>query len=94
MDNINEIKKVIKKLHNCQATHIATEYVKEIFKEETVWEGEVEVFELTDHLNTSRCYAWSYREGKKTKYTTVLEVSPVDSAIKAVRASIIDKYKK
>ena len=94
MDNIKDIKKVIKKLHDSQTTHIATEYVKEIFKDETVWEGEVEVFELTDHPNTSKCYAWSYREGKETKYTKVLELPPVDSAIKAVRASIIDKYKK
>ena len=52
------------------------------------------MFELTDHPNTSKCYAWSYREGMETKHTTVLGIPPVDSAIKAVRASIIKIYKK
>ena len=94
MNNIQETKRVIKKLHNCRATHIATEHVKETFKDETVWEGDVEIFKLVDHPNTDKCYAWSYREGKETKHTTVLKIPPVDSAINAVRASIIGKYKK
>ena len=43
------------------------------------------VFELLDHPTASKCYAWEV-DGE---VTAVLHVGPVDSPVKAVRASIL-----
>jgi len=85
---------VIRHLHNCEATHLETVPVKEIFRGQTVWEGEVEVFAV-DHPKAKKCYAWSYNQGQPDeRFTTVLEVPPVESPITAVRASIVADLKK
>lgn len=57
----------------------------ERFEGEPVWHGEVLVFELAGHPEADRCYAWEV-DGR---VTAVLGVGPVDSAVKAVRASIL-----
>ena len=59
--------------------------VDERFEGEPVWQGEVLVFELLDHPSAKRCYAWEV-DGH---VTAVLGVGPVDSPVKAVRASIL-----
>ncbi len=58
--------------------------VVETFGGETVWEGEVLVFNLQGHPSASRCYAWEV-DGQ---VTAVLGVLPVRSARHAVRAAI------
>ena len=71
--------------------------VNEIFKDQTVWRGEVEVFDLKGHPNAKRAYAWSHREGpddQGERFVTVLEIPPVISPITAVRASIMADAKK
>ena len=55
-----ELEKAVERLHNCKSKWIESVPVKEIFKGETVWEGEVQVFELIDHPTAKKCYAWSY----------------------------------
>ncbi len=59
--------------------------VVEIFEGETVWEGEVLIFDLQVHPTAQRCYAWEV-DGQ---VTAVLHTGPVDSPVKAVRASIL-----
>jgi len=71
--------------------------VHEVFRGETVWQGEVEVFDLTGHPKAKRAYGWSHREGPNDegeRFITVLEIPPVESAITAVRASIVSDAKK
>lgn len=71
--------------------------VHEVFRGETFWEGEVEVFDLHGHPKAKRAYAWSHREGSNDegeRFVTVLEIPPVVSAITAVRASIMSDAKK
>jgi hypothetical protein len=58
------------------------------------WEGVVEVFDITGHPHTKRCYAWSFPEGTETRFVTVLEIPPVESAQTAVRASIAGEQRK
>ena len=73
-----------------QATHgapshlVARERVTETFEGETVWEGEVLVFELEGHPTAERCYCWEV-DGE---VTAVLGEGPVKSARDAVRAAI------
>lgn len=65
--------------------------------DQTMWAGEVEVFDLIGHAEAERCYAWSHREkdtngnvlnSEKFKLITVLGKRPVDSPKMAVRAAI------
>jgi hypothetical protein len=69
--------------------------VIEKFGSETVWEGAVSVFAIKGHDKANRCYAWtSPIEGsKKRRFYAVLNIPPVDSPQKAVRASIIQDFK-
>jgi len=71
--------------HGAKAALIARERVEERFEGQTVWEGEVLVFELENHPQAARCYAWEV-DGQ---VTAVLGVPPVRSARDAVRASIV-----
>ena len=71
--------------------------VHEIFQGQTVWKGEVEVFDLAGHPKANRAYAWSRRDSVKDeteRYVTVLELPPVASPLTAVRASIMADAKK
>ena len=80
---------MIRHLHKCESKHLETVPVKEIFRGQTVWEGDVEVFAI-DHPKAKKCYAWSYHEGQPDeRFTAVLEIPPVESPITAVRVSIV-----
>jgi len=70
--------------------------VKEEFEGQIAWEGSVLIFNLTGHPEADKCYAWSspIEGSKKRKFYAVLHVPPVDSPKKAVRASIIQDYRK
>lgn len=68
-----ELQEAIWAVHGCESRHIASVPVREEFDGGVAWEGTVEVFDLTGHPKAKRCYAWSYREGKQTRSTAVLE---------------------
>jgi hypothetical protein len=96
MGYIEALQDAIKKLHGCEATYLESVPVNEIFQGKTVWAGEVEVFDLVGHPKAKRCYAWAHKEGESdehTRYIAVLEVPPVDSPQKAVRAAIVSATK-
>jgi hypothetical protein len=89
---LDRVKLAIEHLHNCGARYVRTDPVHEMFKGQTVWQGEVEVFDLTGHPKAKRAYAWSHREGKNDegeRFVAVLEIPPVVSPVTAVRASIM-----
>jgi hypothetical protein len=84
----------IQELHKCGAVWRETVPVHEVFREQTVWRGEVEMFDLIGHPKAKRCYAWSHREGPNDqgeRFVTVLELPPVDSPQSAVKAAIVDQ---
>jgi hypothetical protein len=95
MDYFGELKNAIYQLHGAKAVHAATVPVKEVFKGQMAWEGEVEVFDITGHAKAKRCYAWGYP--KETvpgwEITTVLELPPVTSPETAVKISIAARAK-
>lgn len=86
---IAKLLQAIETMHSCRASHVRSVPLRESFRGEVVWEGVVEVFELTGHPKAKCCYAWSYEEGKETQYTTVLELPPVNSPETAVRAAVM-----
>lgn len=96
MNEIQELRDVIRRLHGTEATHLESVPVKEMFQGQTVWEGTVEVFELHDHPKAVRAYAWSHETDdpkRPKKHITVLHVEPVTSAAAAVRAAIIQEFR-
>lgn len=81
----------IEHLHRCCAKHRSTVPVHEVFRGQTVWQGAVEVFDLTGHPEAKRCYGWFHKEGANGdggRYVAVLELPPVDSAQMAVQVQI------
>ena len=96
MSHIEELQAAIRELHGVESEHIASVPVKETFKEETVWDGVVEVFSLADHPKTDTVYAWLHDTGdpkNPVKRVTVLHVPPVVSPLTAVRAFIVQEFR-
>ena len=50
--------------------------MKETFQGKTVWEGDVEVFDLIGHPKAKRCYAWAYDVETGSRTLAVLELPP------------------
>jgi hypothetical protein len=83
-------------LHDCGASWSGSMTVHEVFQGKTVWKGHVEIFDLNGHPKAKRCYGWSHPEGcddKGERFVTVLEIPPVESAVTAVRASMVANSK-
>ena len=57
---------------------VETVPVIERFQGKTVWEGEVEVFDLVGHPKATRGYGWAYDKAKGSE-VAVLELPPVIS---------------
>jgi hypothetical protein len=95
-DYIAHIEAAIMQLHSCSAIWHKTVPVHELLRGQTIWKGEVEVFNLKGHPKTKRCYGWPHHKGKNDeseRFVTVLEMPPVESASTAVRVSIVAKGK-
>lgn len=96
MTYIEELRDVIEKLHGIRATHVETVPIKEEFQGQTIWEGEVEVFDLHGHPETNRVYAWAHETedaDHPRRHVTVLHIPPATSPRKAVQASIVSDYR-
>jgi hypothetical protein len=84
----------IRHLHGLDATWLESVPVHETHEGKTVWEGEVQVFEVR-HPKASRVYVWSHESGSggKRRFHAVLGIPPVDSAAMAVRTSVLSELK-
>ena len=96
MTYIEELQEAIRHLYHAEPIYVETVPVKEVFQDQVIWDGEVEVFDLTDSPDASRVYAWAHDtdvadQPKRT--VTVLHIPPVTSPEKAVRASIVKDYR-
>jgi hypothetical protein len=70
--------------------------VTEKWKGKTVWEGVVEVFDLTGHPDTNRVYSWSHETDDPrhpVNHVTVLHIPPAVSPELAVRTALLQEYK-
>ena len=95
MNYIEELKAVIRKLHGTEPKHVETVPIKETHEGQTVWEGEVEVFDI-DHPQTSRVYAWAHDTDdpdNPRRTVTVLHIPPVTSPRRAVQAVIVQAFR-
>ena len=93
---IDRLQVAVPQLHNCGAVHRSTVPVHERFQAKSIWNGEVEVFDLNGHPKAKPVYAWSHREGpddQGERFVAVLEIPPVDSAQRAVQVQIVKDAK-
>ena len=84
---VERLRQAVEKLQGCAAMHNATVFVHI----ESLWQGDVEVFDLLGHPLAEKCYAWldvrSTREAE-SDYFAFLHRAPVTSAKEAVQASL------
>jgi hypothetical protein len=85
---ITKLKDAIRAMYGCESLHVESVTVKEVFEDQTAWEGKIEVFDLVGHPQAKRAYAWSHRDGDQNKTFVVLEIPPVDSPESAVKVAI------
>jgi hypothetical protein len=94
---LEKLQLAVEHLHKCKAVHSVTLPVHEGSRGQTVWQGDVEVFDLTGHPKAKWAYAWSHLDGKndeRTRFVAVLEIPPVESAVTAVRLQIVKDTKR
>jgi len=88
-ERAEQFKQVVEKAFQCKARHIASKAIIEGFEGDVVWNGIVEVFDLTGHPEAKRCYAFYFvQDNGETVIKTVLGVPPIDSEVSAVRTAI------
>ena len=95
-DYIAEIQAAFLKLHGCDAVYVETVPIVEEFAGKTIWQGDVEVFDIRGHPKATRGYGWGHVIGEHDqgrRYFTVLELPPVDSPQAAVKAAIASEIK-
>jgi hypothetical protein len=92
---IPALRTAIRRLHGCESQHVATVYVHEKYDGETVWRGDIEVFDLVGHAESPRAYVWSEAKAhRKRRFFVVLHVPPVTSPATAIHASVLSGAKR
>ncbi len=70
-------------------SHASTVKVREEMNSEIVWDGEVEIFDLTANKQSKRAFAWGYNDDKcEMQYIAVLGSPPILTPNQAVQAAI------
>jgi len=92
----NQLKQVVEAEHGGAATFVQSVPVFESFRGKTVWNGAVQVFDLTESPSGApRAYAWSIGlpDGQRRSFA-VLHGGAIASARDAVRAMVLPAEKK
>lgn len=94
-DAPEQLKRAIEAQHGGRATFVKTVPVDEHHDGKPVWQGIVHVFNLEDHLNATRAYAWSspIEGSSKRRFFAVLHLGGIRSPQDAVRAAIVAEHK-
>jgi len=94
-NRVDQFKPLVEKACECKARHVASKTIIEGFEGQVVWDGVVEVFELSGHPKANHCYAFYFVEDSgRTVIKTVLGIPPVDSEVSAVRTAIAGEARK
>ena len=93
--DFDAIRETVEELHECEATYLSTQHVRESLDGTTVWDGAVSIFAVSGHPAANTCYAWSAEESGSAKrfYYAVLHYAPIESARDAVRTSFALKQR-
>ena len=87
----DQLKQAVESQHGGTATFVQSTPVREQFRGETAFSGNVAIFDLKDSPSgATRAYAWEQDQpnGKK-RYAAVLHTGPITGPVEAVRAAIV-----
>ncbi len=94
-DEIAEYQNAIRHMHGHESTYVETSQVHEKLGDETVWQGDVHVFDLVNQPQAKRCYSWSFLNDRgKRQFVAVIGVGPVVDPVTAVRAYLVRESQK
>ena len=87
---ISRLRGVIETSHHCKATHRRTVTVQEaVPKSSKSSARQVEIFWLTGHPESKRCFAWVESAGRTDgKIVTILEIPPFIGPATAVKSAL------
>lgn len=86
---LDNLSKAIAVMHECRCIHFGSEEIEEKHDGETVWQGQVEIFQLEGHPDTNVAYGWGWTDDEdEIQFIGVLNVPPIESASDAVQAAI------
>ena len=94
MNHIEQLKELIEREYGTTATHVETVPVHETFEGETIWDGEVEVFDVPEFPNADRVFAWAFDDDSGEQQVTVAQIPPATTPENAVKAYIVSQYGK
>ena len=88
-DSADELKRVIESQHSGTATFFQSVRVHAPKPDSTDWNGIVHIFDLKNHPQAKRVYAWSspILGSTKPRYFAVLHMGQVKGPVEAVRAA-------
>jgi hypothetical protein len=88
----DQLKAAVESQHGGTATFVQSVPIRETFKDQEVWNGAVQVFDLAGSPSgATRAYAWSHAiDGSpKRRFFAVLGIPPINGPRDAVRAAIV-----
>ena len=91
MNHIERLKEIIEREYSTSAKHVETVAVHEEFDGETVWDGEVEVFEVPEFANADHVFAWEFEDNGEQQ-VTVAQIPPATTPENAVKAYLVSQY--
>ncbi len=92
MKTVEQLKELIEHEYATTAKHVETVAVHEMFQGETIWDGEVEVFEVPEFPNADRVFAWAFDDDSGEQQVTVAQIPPATTPENAVKAYLVSQY--
>lgn len=101
-ERIERIRRAVEQMENCEARHVMSQPILELYNSSPVWDGVVETFDLKNHPQAERnsfeplrAYAWEAKnDNGENEYTVVLGLPPIKTARDAVKAAVVAYLKK
>lgn len=90
---LDKITRAVERTVDGAVTHRESVPVVETFRGQTVWEGVVEVFDVSTPPPTL-AYGWAVEGEHEPQYVAVLGKPPVDSPLAAVRVWLVSQARK
>lgn len=94
MNHIQQLKELIEREYSTTVTHVETVPVHETFEGETIWDGEVEVFDVPEFPDADRVFAWAFEDESGEQQITVAQIPPATTPENAVKAYLVSQYGK
>ena len=83
MNQVEQLKELIEREYGTTAKHVETVPVHEQFENETIWDGEVEVFEVPEFPDADLVFAWAFDDDSGQQQITVAQIPPATTPDRA-----------